>query len=160
MLRGIASALTLHSLKKKLTWLCWSLLLCWLFSSCACMGVSLRWLILLQSTGSRAFRRQSLQHVSFVAVVALQQVGSSQTREWTHFLHWQADSSPLSHQGSPLHLLSVPLLFCLLLDSAGQARVKPNPPPAGSSTSLVYLFSYSPRQLFYIFFSPLTSNLF
>ena len=27
--------------------------------------------------------------------------GSSRTRDWTHLLHWQADSSLLSHQGKP-----------------------------------------------------------
>ena len=88
-----------------------SLLLCWLFSSCGeCMGVSLRWLILSRAQ-ALVFRHQSFQYGSVLAVVALQHVGSSQTRERAHFLHWQADSLPLSHQGSPLHLLSIPWLF-------------------------------------------------
>ena len=105
----------------------------------------------LQCSGTR--------HFSMQAAAALQHVGSSQTRERTHFLPWQAESLPLSHQRSLCICFLYLYPFSLLLDSAGQARVKPNPLPAGSSTFLVYLFSYSPRQLFYILFSPLTSHL-
>ena len=44
--------------------------------------------------------------------VALRHVGSSRARDWTCVTHWQVDSLPLSHQGSPSHsLLSVMLPF-------------------------------------------------
>ena len=47
----------------------------------------------LWSTGSIVWR---------TGLVALRHVGSSWTRDWTHLLHWQADSLPLSYQGSPI----------------------------------------------------------
>ena len=61
-----------------------SLLLCWLFSSCSkwgysslwCMGLSLHWLFLLQSMGSRVLGLQQLWHVSSVVVPGLQGTGS------------------------------------------------------------------------------------
>ena len=50
-----------------------------------CVSFLLRWLFLLQSTGSRVS-----------VVVALGHVESS----WTRDLTWQADSYPLDHKGS------------------------------------------------------------
>ena len=81
-----------------------------------CMGFSLQWLPFC--------RAQAPGRMSPVAVVpgstaqaqllwcaglaALQHVGASRTRDRTHvFWHWQADFSPLSHQGSP----SLPFLI-------------------------------------------------
>ena len=59
------------------------------------------WLLLLGSTGSRV-QAQQLWHTGLVAP---RHVGSSQTRNQT--LHWQADSQPLNHQGSP-YCISIP----------------------------------------------------
>ena len=36
-----------------------------------------------------------------MGLAVLRHVGSSQTRDWTCLLHWQVNSLPLSHQGSP-----------------------------------------------------------
>ena len=86
------------------------------YSSLQCAGFSLRWLLLLQSTGSR--------HPGLVVVAR----GLSSCGTWAlecrlgsrhglscsaacgifldqglnrYSLHWQADSYPLRHQGSP-----------------------------------------------------------
>ena len=85
-----------------------------------CMGFSLRWLHLLQDTGSRACRLQYLQRVG--SAVAAQ--GSRAQAHWLWstvivargifqdqgsnpcLLHWQVDSFPLSLQfmkGRPFH---------------------------------------------------------
>ena len=67
-------------------------------SSSRCVGLSLSWPLLLQSTGSR--------HAGSVVVAH----GLSCSRACGTFpdqgsnpcpLHWQADSQPLCHQGSP-----------------------------------------------------------
>ena len=70
---------------------------------CCCLGFSLRWLLLLPSTGSRG---RSFSSCGWKAVehrcaglVAVPHVGSSWIRDQT--LHWQVDSLWLSHQGSP-----------------------------------------------------------
>ena len=97
-----------------------------LFSSCSEWGYSLaavrRLLIavpsLLQSTGSVVLGLQQLQHVgSVVVALGLQSTGSGVVVHGLScsmacgiflyqasnlsLLHWQADSLPLSHQGSP-----------------------------------------------------------
>ena len=74
-------------------------------------GFSLRWLLLLQSTGSRARRLQQLQLPGSRAQAQLLWcMGLVDPRHVVIFpdqgsnpclLHWQADSLPLSHQGSP-----------------------------------------------------------
>ena len=74
-----------------------------------CVGFSLWWLILLPSTGSRgagfskcssralAHRLNSWRRMGLVAVCGIcPDQGSNPC-----LLHWQADSLPLSHQGSP-----------------------------------------------------------
>ena len=83
---------------------------------CSCgvqAGFCLRWLFLLRRMGSRACRFQQLrlsgsraqaQWLWHMALIALQHVGYSQTRDGTPcLLHWQVDSLlfTLSHQGSP-----------------------------------------------------------
>ena len=40
-----------------------------------------------------------------MGLVSLWHVGSSQTKNRTRLLHWQVDSLPLCHQGSPGHNL-------------------------------------------------------
>ena len=60
-----------------------------------------------RAAGSAAFSNcnsQALWHRLIVAEHRLSapwHVGSSWTRDQTRLLHWQADSLPLSHQGSP-----------------------------------------------------------
>ena len=98
------------------------------YSSLWCMGFSLCWL-LLQSTGSRARGLQQLCHVGLTVVLpGLQCTGSTIVAPGLScssacgifpdqgqnlcLLHWQVDSSPLSHQGSPKWLLLTHLV-CL-----------------------------------------------
>ena len=91
------------------------------FSSCGeqgllqlwCTRFSLCWLLLLQSMGSRAQQlpplgsraeSQQLWHMGSVVpwcVGVFPDQGSN-----LYLLHWQADSLPLSHQGSPCRLFS------------------------------------------------------
>ena len=58
------------------------------------------WAYLLQLPGSRAL----VQQLWCTGLVALRHVGSSWTRYLLNLclLHWQADSFPLGHQGSPV----------------------------------------------------------
>ena len=78
-------------------------------SSLRCTGLSLSWPLLLQSTGSR--------HTGSVAVAH----GPSCSAACGIFpdqglnlcpLHWQADSQPLCHQGSPL-LCILDINYCI-----------------------------------------------
>ena len=88
------------------------------YSSLWCVGFSLRWLLLLRNMGSRARRLQQLQHVGSVVVAhGLQNAGSVVVAHGLSCsaacgifpdqgsnlcpLHWQVDSQPLRHQGSP-----------------------------------------------------------
>ena len=87
-----------------------------------CTGLSLQWLLLLQSRGSRVHGLQQLWHMgSVVEAPRLQSTGSVVVAHGfscfttygifpyqalnPYLLHWQADSSPLSHQGNPELLL-------------------------------------------------------
>ena len=90
----------------------------WGLLSLQCKGLLLQWLVLLQSTGSRVLRLQWLRQVgSVVAAPGLCSTGSvvevhrlscpmacgifrDQGLDLC-LLHWQGDSLPLSHQGSP-----------------------------------------------------------
>ena len=60
----------------------------WGYSPLQCTGFSVQWLLLLQSTGSRACRLQQFQHTDSVVqctgLVAPRHVGSSQTKDQTH----------------------------------------------------------------------------
>ena len=72
---------------------------CSAFSCCRAWALG-EWASAVLCVGSRA---QCLWHLGSVAP---QHVGSSRIRDQTRYLlHWQVDSSPLSHQGSP------PVLF-------------------------------------------------
>ena len=70
-----------------------------------CVDFSMRWLLLLQSTGSKhsGFSNcgAGAQQLRETGLVDPQHAGPSQTRDRTHLLHCQADSLPLSHKGSP-----------------------------------------------------------
>ena len=94
-------------------YVCMYVWLCWVFiaahglslvaasrgySSLQCVGFSLRWLLLWRSTGSRAQASVVVAHwlsCSTTCGIFLDQ-GSNPCP-----LHWQADSLPLRHQGSP-----------------------------------------------------------
>ena len=98
--------------------------LCWVFvsvrglslvaqsgghSSSRCTGLSLSWPLLLQSTGSRHAGSVVVAHglSRSVACGVLLDQGSNPCA-----LHWQADSQPLHHQGSPCHVF---LICCIFL---------------------------------------------
>ena len=88
-----------------------------LLSSCGVRGFSLRWLLLLPSTGSRVCGLQQLWHLGSVGWL----IGSREQGQqlWCTglvavtcgifpdqesnqcLLHWQVDSLPVNHQGSP-----------------------------------------------------------
>ena len=110
----------LHSSQMNVTLFLCSFWLCWVFiaarglslavagggySSLQCVGFSLRWLHLLQSTGSVV-----VAHGLWSAVSVVVAHGISCSAACGIFpdqgsnpcpLHWQADSQPLHHQGSP-----------------------------------------------------------
>ena len=75
-------------------------------SSSRCAGLSLSRPLLLRSTGSRRAGSVTVAHglSCFMACGILPDQGSNPCP-----LHWQADSQPLCHQGSPLmvQLLSI-----------------------------------------------------
>ena len=98
-------------------------LLCWVFvsarglslvvasgghSSSRCAGLSLSWPLLLRSTGSRRAGSAIVAHGPSCSAACgiLPDQGSNPCP-----LHWQADSRPLRHQGSPL----VVVLICISL---------------------------------------------
>ena len=67
-------------------------------SSSRCVGLSLLWPLLLRSTGSRRAGSATAAHGPSCSVACgiLPDQGSNPRP-----LHWQADSQPLRHQGSP-----------------------------------------------------------
>ena len=92
------------------------------YSSLRCAGFPLRWLLLLQSTGSRRVGFSSCGSRSSVVVAhGLWSAGSVLVAHGLSYsaacgifpdqglnpcpLHWQADSQPLHHQGSPMPTL-------------------------------------------------------
>ena len=91
--------------------------LCWVFvsvrglslvaasgghSSSRCAGLLLSWPLLLRSTGSRRAGSVVVAHgpSRSTACGIFPDQGSNPCP-----LHWQADSQPLHHQGSPLHFI-------------------------------------------------------
>ena len=95
------------------------------YSSLQCSGFSLGWLLLLQSTGSR--------HTGPVVVVhrfsCFTACGIFPDQGWNPgLLHWQVESLPVSHQGSPRSVFLISLsessvltyygittVFCILI---------------------------------------------
>ena len=73
-------------------------------SSSRCMGLSLSWPLLLQSTGSRRTVSVIVAHGPSCSAACgiFPDQGSNPCP-----LHWQADSQPLRHQGSPILFLSL-----------------------------------------------------
>ena len=97
------------------------------YSPLQCMGFWLWWLLLLQDTGSRARRLQPLWPVgSIVAAPRLQSAGpvvvapglryseacGAFLDQGLNLLHWQVNSSLLSHQGSRVSLFLAQNLVC------------------------------------------------
>ena len=112
--------------KSLFIWFCWVFMAARAFLSLQvraalqlrCTGFSLWWLLLLWSTGSGAHGLQSLWPTGSVVVApGLQSIGSILVAHRRGcpmayeifpdhgsnlcLMHWQADSLPLSHQGSP-----------------------------------------------------------
>ena len=89
--------------------------LCWVFvsvrglslvaasgghSSSRCAGLSLSWPLLLRSTGSRRTGSVVVAHRPSCSAAC----GIFPDQGWNPCpLHWQADSQPLRHQGSPCY---------------------------------------------------------
>ena len=83
------------------------------YSSSRCAGLSLSWPLLLQSTGSRRAGSVVVAHgpSSSAACGIFPDQGSNPCP-----LHWQADSQPLRHQGSPSSILfNLVFLQCSVL---------------------------------------------
>ena len=83
----------------------------WGHSSSQCAGLSLSWPLLLRSTGSRRAGSVIVAHGPSCSAARgiFPDQGSNPCP-----LHWQADSQPLRHQGSPLPLIfKFPLSFTL-----------------------------------------------
>ena len=78
-------------------------------SSSRCAGLSLSRPLLLQSTGSRRAGSATVAHgpSRSAACGIFPDQGSNPCP-----LHWQADSQPLRHQGSPNHVLYSPFFSC------------------------------------------------
>ena len=75
-------------------------------SSSRCAGLSLSWPLLLRSTGSRCAGSATVAHgPSRSAACGIFPDQGSNLRP----LHWQADSQPLRHQGSPQPCVFIPL---------------------------------------------------
>ena len=78
-------------------------------SSSRCAGLSLSWPLLLRSTGSRRAGSVIAAHGPSCSAACgiFPDQGSNPCP-----LHWQADSQPLRHQGSPTHLsLKIDLIY-------------------------------------------------
>ena len=78
-------------------------------SSSWCAGLSLSWPLLLQSTGSRRAGSVVVAHGPSCSAACgiFPDQGSNPCP-----LHWQADSQPLRHQGSPITLLKLEVVTC------------------------------------------------
>ena len=106
--------------------MCFIFWLCWVFvsvrglslvaasgghSSSRCAGLSLSWPLLLRSTGSRRAGSVVVAHGPSCSAACgiFPDQGSNPCP-----LHWQADSQPLRHQGSPRRLYFDSLLIALV----------------------------------------------
>ena len=100
-------------------WLCWVCVSVWGLSlvaasgghsSSRCVGLSLSRPLLLQSTGSRLTGSVVVAHGPSCSAACgiFPDQGSNPCP-----LHWQADSQPLRHQGSPIPFISISYLSAL-----------------------------------------------
>ena len=98
-------------------WVCWVFVSVWRISPVAasgghsssrCSGLSLSRPLLLQSTGSRRAGSAIVAHGPSCSAACgiFPDQGSNQCP-----LHWQADSQPLRHQGSPIFMFLMPCLW-------------------------------------------------
>ena len=102
-------------------------LLCWVFvsvrglclvaasgghSSLWCTGLSLSWPLLMRNTGSRCTGSVIVAHGPSCSTACgiFPDQGSNPCP-----LHWQADSQPLRHQGSPVQWFLIVEFVCLFL---------------------------------------------
>ena len=97
-------------------WLCQVFVAARAALSLWCSGTSLYWFLLLRSTGSRAQELQQLQFLGSTVVVPRLSFSAAcgicpDQGSNLGLLHWQADSLPLSHQGSPCF----PFIFCRMI---------------------------------------------
>ena len=108
--RGLCSVMAqIFFFKFIYLWLCWvfisvrglSLVASGGHSSSRCAGLSLSWPLLLQSTGSRRAGSVVVAHGPSCSAACgiFPDQGSNPCS-----LHWQADSQPLRHQGSPAQI--------------------------------------------------------
>ena len=77
-------------------------------SSSRCVGLSLSWPLLLRSTGSRRAGLVIVAHGPSCSAACgiFPDQGSNPCP-----LHWQADSQPLRHQGSPINMFLLDILW-------------------------------------------------
>ena len=117
--------LEIHVLLFIYLWLCWVFISVWGLSlvvasgdhsSSRCAGLSPSRPLLLRSTGSRRAGSVTVAHgpSCSVACEIFPDQGSNPCP-----LHWQADSQPLRHQGSPFYLFLKINLFSLFLAVLG-----------------------------------------
>ena len=93
-------------------------------SSLWCVGLSLSWPLLLRSTGSRHTGSVVVAHRPRCSVAC----GIFPDQGSNPFpLHYQADSQPLCHQGSPIIILVfiLGLTFCILILSGTRINTFP-----------------------------------
>ena len=90
-------------------------------SSSRCAGLSLSWPLLLWSTGSRRAGSAIVAHGPSFSVPCgiFPDQGSNPCPP-----HWQADSQPLRHQGSPIETLLKRNKFSWQLPFSGKKKVK------------------------------------
>ena len=89
-------------------------------SSSRCAGLSLSWPLLLRSTGSRRAGSVIVAHrlSCSVACGIFPDQGSNPCP-----LHWQADSQPLHHQGSPENFFNLLNSICTLSSQSSFLKV-------------------------------------
>ena len=114
-------------------------------SSSRCAGLSLSWPLLLQSTSSRHAGSVVVAHGPSCSTACgiFPDQGSNPCS-----LHWQADSQPLHHQGSPCSLLFINAFLstiCLLPTKKTNKQTSNNHP--ASIVIYVLVFGYSARLL-------------
>ena len=114
-------------------------------SSSRCAGLSLSWPLLLGSTGSRCTGSVVVAHgPSYYAACGIFPDQGSNLCP----LHWQADSQPLRHQGSPLIYLffytagsyQLSILYILVYIRQSQSPNSTHPPsPLGVHMFVLYI---------------------
>ena len=140
--------------------------LCWVFvsvqglspvaasgdhSSSRCAGLSLSRPLLLRSTGSRCAGSATVAHgpSRSVACGIFPDRGSNPCP-----LHWQADSQPLRHQGSPSSILKGPRVFRMVSEHWLQLKVNSCISPWQESRSVLWSFEARHWLLFSSYESP------